>query len=106
MTPTQRTLKKLRAEGYTAAVVERRNPGAFITHDLFGFIDVLAIREGETLAVQTTSGSNVSARIKKIAESEHLAAVRAAGWTIHGHGWRKRKRGNRHLWECRVEDVS
>ena len=40
-TPTQRTLAKLRKEGWTAAVVERRNPGVFKTHDLFGFIDVL-----------------------------------------------------------------
>ncbi len=103
MTPTARTLAFLRKDGWTAAVVERRNPGVFKTHDLFGFIDVLAIREGETLAVQTTSGSNVASRIKKIAEAEHLAAVRAAGWAIHVHGWRKLKTGR---WECRVVDCS
>lgn len=102
--PTQRTLKKLRDEGYTAAVVERRNPGAFITHDLFGFIDILAIRGDETLAVQTTTGPNVAARVKKITGHENLAAVRAAGWTIHVHGWRKKKANGR--WECRVVDLS
>ena len=102
-TPTQRTLAKLRKEGWTAAVVERRNPGVFKTHDLFGFIDVLAIREGETLAVQTTSGPNVASRVKKIAEAEHLAAVRAAGWAIHVHGWRKNAKQR---WECRVVDCS
>lgn len=102
-TPTQRTLAKLRKEGWTAAVVERRNPGVFKTHDLFGFIDVLAIREGETLAVQTTSGPNVASRVKKIAEAEHLAAVRAAGWLIHVHGWRKNAKQR---WECRVVDCS
>lgn len=104
MTPTARTLKKLRAEGWTAAVVERRNPGSFNTHDLFGFIDVLAIRGGETLAVQTTSASNVSSRLKKIADSEHVGAVRKAGWAIHVHGWRKIASSRR--WECRVVDVS
>lgn len=103
MSPTQRTLAKLRKEGWTAAVVERRNHGAFVTHDLFGFIDVLAIRDGETLAVQTTSGSNVSSRVRKIADAEHLAAVRSAGWCIHVHGWRKNARGR---WECRVVDCS
>jgi len=101
--PTQRSLKKLRAEGWTAEVVERRNPRLPITHDLFGFIDILAIREGETLAVQTTSGSNVSSRVRKIADAEHLAAVRSAGWCIHVHGWRKNARGR---WECRVVDCS
>lgn len=104
MSPTARTLKKLRDEGWIAAVVERRNPSGFNTHDLFGFIDVLAIRDGETLAVQTTSGSNVSARVKKVAEAEHVAAVRKAGWAIHVHGWRKRAATRR--WECRVVDVS
>lgn len=105
MTPTQRTLKKMRDEGWTAAVVERRNPHLRnVTHDLFGFIDVIGIRDGETLAVQTTSASNVSARIKKIIASEHLDAVRKAGWGIHVHGWRKRKSNGR--WECRVEDLS
>lgn len=83
--------------------MERRNPGVFKTHDLFGFIDVLAIREGETLAVQTTSGPNVASRVKKIAEAEHLAAVRAAGWLIHVHGWRKNAKKR---WECRVVDCS
>ena len=102
-TPTQRTLAKLRKEGWTAAVVERRNPGVFKTHDLFGFIDVLAIRGAETLAVQTTSGGNVSARIKKIADSEHVGRVRDAGWMIHVHGWRKKANGR---WDCRIEDVS
>lgn len=104
MTPTQRTLKKLREEGYTAEVVEKRIPGMPVTKDLFGFIDVIAIREGETLAVQTTSGSNVAARCRKIADNPNLAAVRAAGWGIHVHGWRKSKKSKR--WELRVVDVS
>lgn len=104
MTPTQRTLKKLREEGYTAEVVEKRIPRMMITKDLFGFIDVIAIRDGETLAVQTTSGNNVAARIRKIADNPNLAAVRAAGWGIHVHGWRKLKSSRR--WECRVVDVS
>ncbi len=103
MSPTQRTLAKLRKEGWLCAVVEKRNPVTKITNDLFGFIDILAIRGDETLAVQTTSGSNVSARVKKIAESEHVGRVREAGWGIHVHGWAKRANGR---WECREVDVS
>ena len=103
MTPTQRTLAHLRAEGYLAEVVERWIPRARRRHDLFGFVDVLAIRPGETLAVQTTSSSNVSARVRKIADHDNTADVRKAGWRIVVHGWRKNSAGR---WVLRVVDVS
>ncbi len=102
MTPTQRSLAKLREEGYMVAVVERWNPYARIRQDLFGVVDLLAIRDGETLAVQTTSGSCVSARVKKIADSDATPKIRAAGWRFEVHGWRKLKG----RWACRVVDVS
>lgn len=107
--PTQLSLAALRAEGYTAQVVERWNPYARIRQDLFGFVDIVAIRDGETLGVQTTSASCMSARVRKIADAEHLAVVRAAGWRIEVHGWRKRKvkrDGKAERWRCRVVDVS
>ena len=103
LSPTSLTLRYLREQGYTAEVTEKWNPHARIRHDLFGIIDVLALRGSETLAVQTTSASNVPARIRKIAESEHIAAIRDAGWTVHVHGWKKV--GNK--WTLhRNEDVS
>ena len=101
--PTERSLKALRADGYTAAVVEKWNPHMKIRHDLFGFIDILAIRGDETLAVQATSGSNVSKRVTKIAEHENVAAVREAGWRIVVHGWRKNSKGR---WVLREVDCS
>lgn len=85
------------------AVVERWNPHAFVRQDLFGIIDVLAVRGNETLAVQVTSAGNVSSRIKKMSESEALPVLREAGWTVLVHGWRKNAKGR---WECRVEDIS
>lgn len=100
--PTQRTLAALKAGGYTAQVVERWNPHARVRQDLFGFIDVLAIREGEVLGVQACAGSSASARVKKIEEHEHLPAVRKAGIRIEVHAWRKLKSG----WACRVIDMS
>lgn len=103
MSPTQRTLAKLRKEGYRAAVVEKWNPHAKIRQDLFGVVDVLAIREGETLAVQSTSGSNVASRVHKIEESDALADIREAGWRFVVHGWRKNANGR---WQCREVDVS
>lgn len=103
MSPTQRTLRRLRDAGYLAGVVERWVPGANIRSDLFGFIDVLAIREGEILGVQTTSASNMSARIAKITEHENVAAVRKAGVRIEVDGWRKNSAGK---WVVRTVDLS
>ena len=104
MTPTQLTLRHLRADGWPLVeVVEHWNPHARIRQDMFGFVDVIAVRRGETLAVQTTSATNVAARIRKIAEHPNVGAVREAGWTIRVHGWRKRSG----RWELhRDEDVS
>lgn len=101
--PTQRSLKYLRDQGYTVAVVEHWNGFVNKRYDLFGFIDLLALRGDETLAVQTTSYSNVSARVRKIADHENVSAVRDAGWSISVHGWFKNKSGR---WEVRVVDLS
>lgn len=102
--PTSRSLKLLRDRGYVAAVVEQTVPKTFIKRDLFGLWDILAVHPdtGEVLAVQTTSASHVSHRLRKIEDHEHLPLVRSAGWTLHVHGWRKVK--NR--WKCREVDVS
>ena len=102
MTPTQRSLKYLRADGWLCAVVEHWNSHARIRQDLFGVVDILAIRDGETLAVQTTS-TGVSARVRKIADAEATPHIRAAGWRFHVHGWRKNARGR---YVLRVVDVS
>jgi len=100
--PTQRSLKFLRDQGYVVAIVEYWNHFTKRRHDLFQFADLLAIRENEVLLVQVTSGSNVSARIKKITENEHIGAVRKAGMRVEVHGWRKLKDG----WTARVVDLS
>ena len=118
MSPTQRSLQYLRKSGYVCQVVEHwvamrgagQRPGAGIRRDLFGFIDILALLDGQVLAVQCTAKSGVSARLRKItgrqrlpddpeerAKAEEAAAwfercVREclkAGWTIAVHGWEK-----------------
>ena len=101
--PTSRTLEVLREQGYTVAVVEKWNPHARIRQDLFGFIDILAIKRGETLAVQATA-AGVSARLKKITESELLPKVREAGWTIQIWGWTKSAKTGKYV--LRVIDIS
>ena len=84
--PVQRTLKLLRKRGYMAAVVERWNAFARIRQDLFGVIDVLAVGNGQTVAVQTTSSSNVASRVAKLSASEALPEMRRAGWRVLVHG--------------------
>jgi len=92
--PTQRTLKVLRADGYLCAIVEHWNPYARIRQDLFGFIDIIALKGSETLAVQTTANANnQKARVRKILASPHYQAVKDAGWKIRVDGWRKLKAG-------------
>lgn len=106
MTPTSRSLKKLRDEGWIAEKVERPwNPYTKRTQDLFGFGDILCFKGAITMIVQTTSGDggNVSARIQKI-ESSAIAKKWAdsAFRVIMVHGWAKRgAAGKRKLWTCR-----
>jgi len=109
VTPTQRSLAHLRREGYEVAIVEHWNSFIRRRQDLFGIIDLLAVRAGETLAVQTTSGSNVSARVKKIAANEYTDTIREANVRLEVHGWAKRKvkrGGKAERWHCRIVDVS
>jgi hypothetical protein len=103
MSPTQRSLKYLRELGYLVEIVEKSIPKTFIKKDLFGFADLLAIRKDEVLLVQVTSGSNVSARVKKITDNEHLPAVREAGMRVEVQGWTKKADGKYHI---RVIDLS
>lgn len=102
--PTQRSLAHLRKTCELVQVVERWNPHARIRHDLFGFIDILAISGGETIAVQSTSWGNVSSRVNKISDSDALPYVRAAGWKIVVHGWRKNPKTSRY--ELKEIDIS
>lgn len=87
MTPTQRTLALMRSKGFYCEVVERHIPHSFIKKDLAGFLDIVCLGDNETIGIQVTSASNVSARVKKITEHENVAAVRKAGWRILVHGW-------------------
>jgi hypothetical protein len=109
VTPTQRTLKLLRDRGYTCAITEHWNGWAKVRQDLFGFIDIVAVKDGTVgvLAVQTTSGSNTSARVAKIQAEPRASVWLAAGNKIVVHGWRKvGPRGKAKKWECREIPVT
>lgn len=90
--PTQRSLKDLRAKGYSAAVVEHWNQFAHIRQDLYGWIDIVACSSKYgILGVQTTTYSNMKARIAKAKGNIHLANWLGGGGALHVHGWRKVK---------------
>ena len=100
--PTSRSLDLLRKEEYECGVVERRMPHSNVTFDFLGFIDILGIRSGDrgVHAVQTTSASNQSARVKKILALPAAKLWLEAGNTIEVHGWGlKGGVGERKLWK-------
>lgn len=100
-TPTSRSLKFMRDQGFYSEVVERYNSFTKRRNDFAGFIDILCLGDGVVIGIQTTSYSNISSRVKKIKEHENLDAVRKAGIKISVHGWRKVK--NR--WEVKVVEI-
>lgn len=134
MSPTQRSLAYLRAQGYIVAVVEQTVPKTFIKRDLFGFADLLAIKPGKLnlaefasrwelpmpdddelaedppigriILIQVTSSSNVAARRTKIAAEPRASLWKQAGGEIHLHGWSKKgPRGKRKVWSVNVEEM-
>ena len=105
ISPTQRTLKKLRESGDypLVAIVERWNAFAKIRQDLFGIIDLLAIdSKGNTVGIQVTSYSNISARVKKMEDSDAIHHLRDANWVLLVQGWHKKN----NKWACREVDIS
>lgn len=103
---TQKSLKKLRDEGYLCEIVEHTIPYCFIKKDLFGFVDILAIKGNEVLAVQTTAGYNGNARVKKIKTHKNYPKIKKLNWKIIVHDWRqlqcKYKNGNpKKYWDCK-----
>jgi hypothetical protein len=100
--PTKLSMDHLALDCDLVQKVETWNPWAKVRNDLFGCWDVLAIRDGQTIAVQTTSRSNMSARARKIADAESTPHLRKAGWTLLIHGWDTFEGKPR----LKVEDVS
>lgn len=89
--PTELSLKFLRENGYTVAVTEHWNPFGKVRQDLFGIIDLVAIKSGipGVLGIQTTSRSNISARVSKSKQNKDLLTWYKSGNNFIIHGWYK-----------------
>ena len=98
-------------DGWHPETVEHWNSFTHRRHDLFGFADILAFKPSEkVLLVQTTTGTNLAARRKKIYASELAMKVMQSGcFRIILHGWRKilvKRGGKQRRWEPIVEEVT
>jgi hypothetical protein len=85
-------------------VTERWVPGENIRRDLFGCIDLVAVRRGEpgVLGVQATSLTNVSSRLKKAQGKAGPRTWLAAGNRFQIHGWYRSPAGQ---WEVKIVSV-
>lgn len=104
MSPTERSLKHLRAEGWAVHKTEAWNPWARRRVDAFGWGDLLACHPVHGIAlVQTTTTANLSARLKKAKGLGALVSWSVAGGKLIAHGWAKRgPRGERKRWTLKV----
>lgn len=103
MTPTQRSCALLREQGYIVDIVESYNAFAHVRHDMFGWADIVAIHPKKTgvLAIQTTTASNINARVDKACGMKSFKIWISTGNQVEFHGWRKiYKKGTRQkIWE-------
>lgn len=113
MSPTARSLKWLRDQGWIAGVVEQtiHMPGRpwGNKRDLWGFADVVAVHPtGRLMFVQITSSGNLAARVTKakaVAEVALSALGKMVDVRVEFHGWAKRgPRGKVKRWALRRLD--
>ena len=80
-------------------VVEHYNSFSRRRVDLFGFIDILCLKDDKLLGIQTTSTGNINARVKKILANPIHRMWLDAGLLLEVQGWAKRgKRGKVKRW--------
>ncbi len=113
-THTGKTLAALRDRGYAVAIVERWLAEAKKRIDAYGFIDILAIKENEILAVQSTGnaaprGNPTQERIRKITGNRHAYLWLLAGGRIEIYVWRRlkvRRGGVAYRWEPVLTEIT
>lgn len=106
--PTQRSLKYLRSQGGIVDVCERYIAAIRQRKDLFGFGDLVHVQGDFVTLIQTTSRSNMNARVKKIKEECPMAKQWLASpmRKIVVHGWAKRgARGKRKMWQLDTIEI-
>jgi hypothetical protein len=89
--PSALTSQMYRLAGFVTEIVER-NLTPILKRDLFGFADHLSYIDSKILVfTQSTSASNHSARVKKVAANEHARDLCHAGHVVEVVSWKKKK---------------
>ena len=110
LSPTQRTLKYLKDEGWKAGIVERWLMGAKVRRDLFNIIDIIAIKPDKGIIGVQSTGQDFSGHYKKLTQEQ---AQDTRDWLEAGGrlvliGWRKLKvkRGGKAMrWTPRIQEI-
>lgn len=97
---TALTIRELRARGFFAQNVEKRIPKSFITKDLFGWLDLVAVHPDHrgVLGVQVTTDTNRNKHYQKLRDPSVNAPLTAwlkAGNSIVMWSWAKKKERNK-----------
>ena len=116
MTSNERTLKRCRQSGHTAAVVEKFNPhvGKFgVRQDLFSIIDVIALdHDRGIIGIQACTGSSYQEHIRKLTRQEAARSrdwLKTPGAILEIWGWRKikvRRGGKAVVWKPRIKEIT
>jgi len=109
---TQMTLQKLRDEGCCVDKCEKFNAyaGPFgRREDLFGFIDIIALRPGVGIvAIQSTGPNGHAEHRRKILANEFVPLWLEVGGKIELWSWRKiltKPGGKQRIWQPRIENI-
>ena len=87
---TSRTLRYIRAQGWSANIVECYNFYSKQRKDLFGIIDIVALTDKGITGIQST-GQNFAEHDRKILQSPEALEWIEAGGHLMLIGWRKVK---------------
>lgn len=98
--PTQRTLDYIR-EHYPDAFIDKverwiaseKLPGGGVRKDLFGIIDLVAIREGKIVGIQCSGYTAIKKHVDKIEEAPEAMAWLLAGGILEVWGFKKTRIG-------------
>lgn len=87
--PTKRTLKWFREAGWNCHVVEHWNAFARVRQDLFGFIDIVCVKDGRPVTgIQCTTRQNLLSREEKAFARDEFYLWLKGGGTIYFFGWK------------------
>lgn len=100
---TQMTLKWLKKNGYECGIVEKWNQFSRRRIDLFNIIDIVAMKEGELVGVQSTSQGGKSSHYTTIIEEPRSRLWLSTGSKLLLLTWTKvlKKRGGKaKIWKA------